>query len=91
VCIARILAGATFAILAASWAAPSHATVYGVANVTVTSAFPDYIQVSELIATQDGTGQDAALASKGATVTASSNYGTGDSLSSPHRVVRAEC
>lgn len=79
--IARTLTGATLAILAASWAAPSHATVYGVANVTVTSALPDYIQISELIATQNGTGRDAALASQGATVTASSNYGTGDSPS----------
>ena len=79
--IARTLAGATFAIVAAAWAAPSHATVYGVASVTVTSALPASIQISELIATQDGTGQDVALASQGATATVLSSYGGGDSPS----------
>ena len=64
-----------------SWAAPSHATVYGVANVIVTSAFPDYIQVSELVATQAVTGLDVALASQGGTVTSFSTYGSGSSPS----------
>jgi len=77
----RALTGFTFAIAVAAWAAPSQATVYGVASVTVTSAIPDYIQISEFIATQAGTGLDVALASQGATVNVSSNYGGGDSPS----------
>ena len=77
--ICRTWAGAALALAAVAWAAPSHATVYGVANIIVTSALPDYIQVSELIATQAGTGKDVALASQGATTSVFSNYGTGDS------------
>lgn len=64
-----------------SWAAPSHATVYGVSNVIVTSAVSDYIQVSEFVATQAVTGLDVALASQGGIVTSFSSYGSGSSPS----------
>jgi len=53
---------------------PANATVFGVSSILIQSAIPAVIQVSELIATQAGTGTDVALASNGAVATASSTY-----------------
>jgi len=50
-----------------------------VTSIKISNALPDWLQVSEVIATQTGTGTDVALASQGATATATSNYGGGDS------------
>ena len=60
-------------------AASANATV--VTSIKITSAVPTWLQVSEVIATQFGTGADVALATAGATATASSNYGGSDSPS----------
>lgn len=55
--------------------------VIGAKTIHITSAAPtndDYIQVSELVATQYGTGTDVALATQGGVATALNDYG-GDS------------
>ncbi len=56
-------------------AMPAGATT--VTSIKINNAAPDWLQVSEVVATQVGTGQDVALATAGATATASSvGYGT---------------
>jgi hypothetical protein len=56
-------------------AAPANATM--VTSIKITNAIPDWLQVSEVIATQAGTGNDVALATAGASAFAtSSGYGT---------------
>ena len=46
-----------------------------VKTIHITSAVPTYIQISEVVATQTGTGNDVALATAGATATALNTYG----------------
>ena len=57
------------------------ATTTPVTSIKITNALPDWLQVSEVIATQSGTGTDVALAIQGATASATSNYGGGDAPS----------
>jgi hypothetical protein len=45
-----------------------------VKEVRIYSAFPTWLQIAEVVATQTGTGSDVALASQGASATSSSNY-----------------
>ena len=52
----------------------AHATSTPVTSIRITNALPSWLQVSEVIATQTGTGTDVALASQGATASASSVY-----------------
>ena len=74
----RMMTGASaLSLLFAGTAA--QATPTPVTSIKITNALPSWLQVSEVIATQTGTGTDVALASQGATASASSNYGGGDS------------
>jgi hypothetical protein len=57
-------------------ASPAAATV--VTSIKIQNAIPTWLQVSEVIATQAGTGNDVALATAGATATATSVYTAGD-------------
>jgi len=52
----------------------AEATPTPVTSIKISNALPDWLQVSEVIATQTGTGTDVALASQGATATTTSNY-----------------
>ena len=52
----------------------ANATSTPVTSIRITNALPSWLQVSEVIATQTGTGTDVALASQGATASASSVY-----------------
>lgn len=52
----------------------SYAGFVGVSVIEIKSAFPDWLQISEVVATQTGTGQDLALSTQGATAIGSSNY-----------------
>ncbi len=52
-----------------------------VKTIHITSAVPTYIQISEVVATQTGTGNDVALATAGATATALNTYGGGSNAS----------
>ena len=70
-------AAAALSVVLAGTAA--QATSTPVTSIRITNALPSWLQVSEVIATQTGTGTDVALASQGANATASSNYGGGDS------------
>lgn len=67
-----------YCLAACAAASPAGATV--VTSIRITNAIPDYLQVSEVIATQFGTGNDVALASAGATATASSVFGGANTL-----------
>lgn len=55
-------------------ATPAQAVAFGAKTIVITDALPDWLQVAEVIATQNGTGIDVALASNGATAVGSSNY-----------------
>jgi hypothetical protein len=59
--------------------AAANATPGPITSIRINNAEPSWLQVSEVIAIQTGTGTDVALASQGATATASSNYGGSDS------------
>ncbi len=50
-----------------------------VKTIHVTSAISSYIQISEIVATQTGTGKDVALTTAGSTATALNNYSGSDS------------
>ncbi len=70
----RLLSTLSLAALALSVASVSHASLIGAKTIHITSALPDYIQISEVVATQAGTGTDVALASNGASAFGSSDY-----------------
>jgi hypothetical protein len=61
--------------LSAAVSSGAQAALVGAKSIYVTSAFPDYLQVAEVVAIQQGTGTDVALSSNGGTATAASNYG----------------
>ncbi len=60
---------------------PSFAQVVGVQTIDIFSSAPDWLQVSEVVATQYGTGIDVALATQGATATAIGSIWPGSSPS----------
>jgi PEP-CTERM motif len=58
----------------------AHASLVGVTDVIITNSIPDWLQIAEVVATQSGTGIDVALATNGATATASSVYQNGPAV-----------
>jgi hypothetical protein len=65
------------AVLLITSLSSAHASLVGVTDVIITNSIPDWLQIAEVVATQSLTGTDVALASNGATATASSVYQNG--------------
>ena len=66
------------------WAGVSEAGLANVASIEIRSSQPTYIQISEVVATEIGTGSDLALASAGATASGSGSY---SATSQPYQTI----